>query len=201
MKSKNKNFKIIGSTLIALFFLFIAFGSGESSASSDSNNSNENELNKATSEKIIESLCENEMTSSEDISGGNEIATYEISLKMEKDKTFKYKFEERYFNGTVSPITAKGTYELIGKVYKTNLPGVTDKYGDDVGQFQYEQKIQFKGTTNEGKNFVLNGILNQSGDAKELAGKWFFCGADKSSNNQQSTSGDNFELPSEFIYP
>lgn len=190
---KNKNLKKIGATLIVISFLFLAFGSGESSS--------DIALNKAEKKQIIEALSKTEMEYSEDMSAGNSIATYKISLKMEKDMTFKYAFEENYFNGTTSPINAKGSYELIGKVEKINLPGFTDKYGQDVGEFKYEQKIKFIGVTNEGKNFTLQGSLIQSGDSKGLENYWFFSGENKSRNDLESTSVENFTLPLEKIYP
>jgi hypothetical protein len=191
----NKYFKTICSTLIIGVFLFLAFGSGESSSGND-------ELNKKSSDEIIAILCKNELTDNTDVAGG--VVQIKISLQMSTDKTFKYAIQEEYdpnaFAGN-SSLNATGTFELVGNVQKADTPGWTNKYGEDAGKFQYEQKIKFTGSTNDGKSFNLNATLVQFGDKNGMESKWFFTHEDYSLSNQESVSVENFRLPDEFIYP
>lgn len=192
----NKYFKTIGSTLIIGVFLFLAYGSGGSSSSEN------DDLNKKTPDEIISILCKNELIENTDVAGG--VGQLKISLTMNTDKTFKYAIQEDYdpsaFAGN-SSLNATGTFELVGNVQKTETPGWTNKYGEDAGKFQYEQKLKFNGNTNDGKSFNLNATLVQFGDKSGMESKWFFTHENNSLNNQESASVDNFRLPDEFIYP
>ena len=196
MTNKNKYLKTIGSTLIVGAFLFFAFGSDESSSSSD------NELSKKSKDEIVEILCKNELTEEKDISGGTGIGVVKISLIMSTNKTFKYAIEENYATRDGgSSLNATGTYELVRNIEKFNMPGWKNKYGEDAGKFQYEQKIKFNGNTNKGGRFSLTGKLVQFGDKNGIESEWFFTYEDYSSNNQESVGTDNFRLPSESFYP
>lgn len=192
---KKHYLKTIGSTLIVLAFLSLAFGSGDNSSSKNV------ELKNKSKDEIIEILCKNELNEETDISGGTGIGVVKISLTMNTNKTFKYAIEENYANNSGSSINATGTYELVGNIEKVNTPGWTDKYGEDAGKFQYEQLIKFNGNTNYGLQFSLTAKLVQFGDKDGIENKWFFTYEDKSSNNDEYVSVDNFRLPSESIYP
>lgn len=188
MTKKNKLFKIIGFTLICSCFIFLAYGSGDSA---------NKELKNATKEEIIKILSSSELTDNIDQSADIDLLIYKISLKMNENKTFKYSFRVEKEGGYYDSMNATGTYELIGDIEKETQNDATDKYGDVVDTDNYVQKIRFKGKTNKGKDFTLNASLTEFKDKNE----WFFWSNERSVSINQRLSIDNFELPSDNIYP
>lgn len=188
MTNKNKLFKFMVSTLICSSFIFLAYGSGDSS---------NKELKNATKGEIIKVLSSSELTDNIDQSADIELLVYKISLKMNENKTFKYSFRVEKEGGYYDSMTATGTFELIGDIEKETQNDATDKYGEVVETYNYMQKIRFKGITNKGKDFTLNASLTEFKDKNE----WFFSSNERSVSINQRLSIDNFELPSDNLYP
>ena len=194
MTSKNKLFKLIGSTFICSIFILLAFGSGDGTS----------ELKDASKEDIVKTLCASELTDNVDDSGDTGLLVYKISLKMNENKTFKYSFQEEKDNGFYkNSLTATGTYELVGDVEETTGSTGTNKYGEVVtDKPSYTQKIKFNGTTSNGKSFVLNASVSHlRGQYDVLDNYWFFTYEDKAVSLGLETSLNNFRLPSSKIYP